>query len=135
MAYTYSDFEFKKFIDSSGTSFKGNKIPGIPKQNAFIELNYYHPSGLFASWETQYVDEVYVDNANSDKAWSYALSNFRLVHTIYFKDFEFRPFLGVNNVFNKEYIGAVRVNESNNRFFEPAPEINVYGGISLRWLL
>ena len=132
LVYTYSDFEFSKFTDKTGASFAGNALPGIPKQVAYAELAYYHPSGLYAAWDTQYVDKVYVDNANSDAAPSYAVSNLRLVYTMDLHDVELTPFLGINNVFDKQYIGAVRVNEDNNRFFEPAPERNLYAGMSLR---
>lgn len=132
LAYTYSDFEFDKFTDETGISFAGNQLPGIPKQTAYMELAYYHPSGLMAIWDTQFVDKVYVDNANSDSAWSYTLSNLRLAYTLYLNDLEISPFAGINNIFDKGYIGAVRINDGNQRFFEPAPERNVYGGVAVR---
>lgn len=131
-AYTYSDFEFDKFT-VGGTSFKGNAIPGIPQQTAFIELAYYHPSGFYSIWDTQLVDQVFVDNANSDEADDYIVSNLRLGYTIDLGDKVFTPFVGINNIFDQNYIGAVRVNESNTRFFEPAPDMNLYAGMSLRF--
>ncbi len=135
LAYTYSDFEFSRFTDDMGTSFAGNKLPGIPEQTANLELAYYHPSGLYSIWDTQLVDKVYVDNANSDAAGGYAVSNLRLGYTFSLAGAELTPFCGVNNLFDKKYMGAVRVNEANNRFFEPAPEMNVYAGMSLRFSL
>jgi len=131
-AYTYSDFEFDKFT-VAGTSFKGNALPGIPQQTAYIELAYYHPSGFYYIWDTQLVDQVFVDNANSDEADKYAVSNFRLGYEIDLGDKTFTPFFGINNIFDRNYIGAVRVNESNSRFFEPAPELNLFAGMSLRF--
>jgi len=41
--------------------------------------------------------------------------------------------IGINNIFDRKYIGAVRVNESRSRFFEPAPELNLFAGMSLRF--
>ena len=131
-AYTYSDFEFDEFT-VGGTSFKDNAIPGIPEQMAYVELAYYHPSGFYTVWDTQLVDQVYVDNANSDAADDYAVSNLRLGYTIDLGDKVFTPFFGINNIFDQNYIGAVRVNESNSRFFEPAPELNLFAGMSLRF--
>jgi iron complex outermembrane receptor protein len=132
LAYTYSDFEFDEFT-VGGTSFEGNALPGIPEQMAYVELAYYHPSGFYSIWDTQFVDQVYVDNANSDAAGYYTISNYKLGYEIDLGNKIFTPFLGVNNIFDRNYFGAVRVNESNSRFFEPAPELNFYAGMSLRF--
>jgi iron complex outermembrane receptor protein len=131
-AYTYSDFEFDEF-NQGGTSFEGNAIPGVPEQMAYVELAYYHPSGFYSIWDTQFVDQVYVDNANSDSAGYYTISNYKLGYEIDLGNKIFTPFVGINNIFDRNYIGAVRVNESNSRFFEPAPELNFYAGMSLRF--
>nr|WP_305792814.1 TonB-dependent receptor [Sedimenticola hydrogenitrophicus] len=133
LAYTYSDFEFSRFTDAGGTSFKDNRIPGIPEHAAFAELAYYAPSGFYAIWDTQYVDKVFVDNANSDSASSYAVSNLRLGYSRYYGDTEVTTFLGINNIFDKQYIGSVRVNEANSRYFEPAPERNLFAGIAVQF--
>lgn len=131
-AYTWSDFAFQRFTDTSGTSFAGNAIPGIPEHLAYLGVTYYHPSGIYGSWETQWASRVYVDNANSDAAAGYAVSNLRLGYTLDLEPMELTPFAGINNLFDREYIGAVRINEAHGRFFEPAPERNYYAGLSLR---
>jgi iron complex outermembrane receptor protein len=41
------------------------------------------------------------------------------------------PFLGLNNLANLNYDGTVRLNALGDRYFEPAPGFNVYGGISV----
>lgn len=132
LAYTYSDFEFDSFVEG-GTSFAGNALPGIPQQTANLELAYYDPTGFYTIWETQIVDQVFVDNANSDEADNYSVSNFRLGYVMDLGNSEFTPFFGINNIFDRKYIGAVRVNESNSRFFEPAPELNLFAGMSLKF--
>jgi len=38
-------------------------------------------------------------------------------------------FLGINNLLNKEYNGSVIPNALGERFFEPAPGSNLYGGL------
>lgn len=128
--YTYSDFDFDKFT-VGGVSFEGNRIPGIPKHFGFAEIAYYHPSGFNIALDAQAVDDIFVDNANSDAAAGYVISNLRLGYTRNIGNTEISPFLGLNNLFDKEYIGNVRVNEGNSRFFEPAPEFNVFGGITV----
>jgi iron complex outermembrane receptor protein len=131
IAYTYSAFEFETFTTPAGVSFAGNHIPGVPEQFGYIEVAYFAPSGFYAAFDTQVVDQVFVNNANSDAAEHYFISNMRMGYTTNIGDTEFTPFFGVNNIFNRKYIGNVRVNEGNLRFFEPAPELNVFAGISL----
>ena len=132
LAYTYSDFEFETFIDPTiPADYSGNKIPGAPQHFGNAEIAYYHPSGFYGAFDVQAVDQIYVDNANSDAAEGYAVANFRAGYTTYFGDTEFTPFFGVNNIFDREYVGNVRINDSFGRFFDPAPELNVFAGIAL----
>ncbi|HHU9729232.1 TPA: hypothetical protein ACUKZF_004553, partial [Escherichia coli] len=39
----------------------------------------------------------------------------------------------VDNLFDKEYVGSVIVNESNGRYYEPAPGRNYGVGINIAW--
>jgi len=143
LAYTYSDFEFDK-LKVSGTSFAGEKIPGIPVHNGFAEIAYYHHSGLYSIFDVQYVDEIFVNNAyldvfgtlipQSEATDKYTVANFRMGHSTNINsNVEFSPFFGINNIFNRKYIGNIRVNESRHKFFEPAPELNIYAGFTLKY--
>lgn len=130
--YTYSDFEFDKFIDPTiPANYSGNKIPGAPQQFGNIEVAYYAPSGFYTVFDTQVVDKIYVDNANSDAAEHYFVSNIRTGVTGNIGDTEIAPFLGINNIFNRKYVGNVRINDGAGRFFDPAPGFSVYAGLSV----
>jgi iron complex outermembrane receptor protein len=50
-----------------------------------------------------------------------------------FDSWEVSPFVGINNMFNEHYSNNIRLNAGFDRFFEPAPEINIYGGIQVRY--
>jgi hypothetical protein len=39
----------------------------------------------------------------------------------------------VDNLFDREYVGSVIVNESNGRYYEPAPGRNYGVGLSVAW--
>ena len=47
------------------------------------------------------------------------------------KDFAVQA--NVNNLFDKEYVGSVIVNESNGRYYEPAPGRNYGVGLSVSY--
>lgn len=133
LAYTYSDFTFEKFLDSNGNDFAGKTIPGIPEHLIHADLTYAHSSGLFANLDLLYSDSIYTNNANSARSDSYTVANLRLGYTRFLDNWEFSPFVGVNNLSNEHYNGNVRINAFGQRFFEPAPERNIYGGLTLRY--
>jgi len=129
-AYTWSDFEFDRFITSPAAV--GNELPGIPEHQFYAELAYTHATGFYAAWDVIHVGKFYADNANTLAAGDHTVSNLRVGHEITVGQTRFGPYIGVNNLFDEEYFANVRLNAFGGRAFEPAPDINVYGGISAR---
>jgi iron complex outermembrane receptor protein len=134
MSYTYSDFTFDNFPASVCTTCGGNELPGLPEHNFYTELAYTHPSGFFSSIDFQYVSNMYVDNANTAQNRPYGVSNLRAGYIKTMGDLEISPYMGINNLFDEEYVGNVRINAFGGRYFEPAPEFNVYAGLNIRYL-
>ncbi len=134
MSYTYSDFSFDNFPASVCTTCEGNELPGLPEHNFYAELGYTHPSGFFSSIDFQYVSNMYVDNANTAQNRPYGVSNFRVGYIKTMGDLEITPYMGINNLFDEEYVGNVRINAFGGRYFEPAPEFNIYAGLNVRYL-
>jgi len=131
LAYTYSDFSYDRYQTPVGV-FDGNRIPGIPRNQLFGEVSYRHPSGFFAAWDALYVDDLFADDANTVRSGGYWLSNLRIGRRFRRGRFAITPFAGVNNLFDREYNGNVRINATGGRYFEPAPKRNFYGGLSFR---
>ncbi len=131
--YTWSDFIFDEFHGVDGEDFSGNRIPGIPEHLFNIDLNWSHSSGFYAAWDLLYVGSFYADNANRVDTSDYLVSNLRAGYRLAGKHWEISPFVGVNNLFDEEYIGNVRLNAAFGRYFEPAPDRNVYAGILIRY--
>jgi len=42
-----------------------------------------------------------------------------------------RPFLGIQNVLDRAYVGSVVINAAGGRYYEPAPGRNAYVGVAL----
>lgn len=124
-AYTLLDAEFES--DASA----GNKIPGTYRNQIYGELVWKHaPSGFHAAFEGRYNSKVYVDDANSDAAPSYTIFNLRSGFQQAYRGWTFDEFVRLENMFDKEYIGSIRVNDTNARFFEPAPGHTWLMGVS-----
>jgi len=132
MAYTWSDFVFDRFTDENGNNFDGNRIPGIPKELLYLELNWFGDGGYYASLDMTYTGEFYADNANQDQVDSSRVANLRVGHNGFYDDWEISSFLGVNNLFDEAYNSNVRINAFGGRYFEPAPERNAFIGVTIR---
>ena len=113
----------------------GNEVPGLPPHQLYVELFYQHPLGFYGSIDTLYVSEFFVNDENTFKNDAYVVANLRLGYEYRMQHWTFSPFFGIQNLFDEAYNGNVRINSFGDRFFEPAPEFNVYGGaaVAYRW--
>ena len=132
LAYTYSDFAFKRFIDTNGGVFDGNRIPAIPQKLFYIDFIWLANSGVYAAWDTTYTGSLYADNANQTQVKSSTVSNIRFGYNGFYDAWELASFMGISNLFNEKYNNNIRINAFGSRYFEPAPERNLYIGVTLR---
>lgn len=132
-AYTGSDFTFKTFSEPGDKVFDGRRIPGVPQQQFHLDLAWQPSSGFYAGWDLLYVGAFFADNANSVKTDSYLVANLRAGYRWSSQRWELQPFLGVNNLFDENYMGNIRINAAFGRYYEPAPQRNVYAGVELRY--
>ncbi|NNP67766.1 TonB-dependent receptor [Acinetobacter sp. Ac_5812] len=133
-SYGYLDAKFDAAIPAVGTVKaiqKGNAIPGVAKNQAFIGLAWKPEQGFYAGADVQYMDKVYIDDINSDAAPSYTVASVYTGYTWKFADWGVNSFARVDNLFDKNYAGSVIVNDSNSRFFEPADGRNWSAGIKV----
>jgi iron complex outermembrane receptor protein len=135
LAYTYLTARYGETLPGSAIR-AGNFIPGIPRQTLFAEGSWTHrPSGFSTALEVRNVSKVWVNDANSDAAERYAIASLRLGFEQDSGGWKFKEFLRVDNLSDRKYSGSVIVNESNGRYFEPAPGRNWLLGLSAVYAL
>ena len=128
LAYSYLQARF------DGGPLDGKRMPGVPRQMIYGELNWrYRPLGFSTSLSARWSDRVYVDNANTDFADRYAVVNYHLGFKQNTGSWQLNEFAGINNIFDRNYVGAVVVNSTNGRFFEPEPRRNFMVGLSANY--
>ena len=134
-SYTYLSAEFAS-DETTGNPPQfiaaGSRLPGVPQATAFAELAWAHAEwyGFSAGLEGQYAGKVYVNDLNSDAAPSYAIANVRAGFEQVAGRWTLREFARVNNLFDRNFVGSVIVNDSNSRFFEPSPGRNYLVGLT-----
>ena len=109
----------------------GNTIPGVPNYSVFAELTWrYQPLGFSTGFEARWNGKVYANDTNTAWADSYFVANLRAGFQQSVGNWRFSEFARVNNLFDQAYIGAVYVNDANQRFYAPAAERNYLVGLS-----
>ena len=132
LAWTWSDYRFEEFVDRDGNDFSGNRLPGLPEHQLYLEADWQDAAGRYARLEAHWVDEVFADNANSVEVDGYGLLHARIGRSWS------RPggrrldaWFGIDNLTDEEYIANVRINASAERYFEPAPERIFWAGLEI----
>lgn len=114
------------------TVHSGNRIPGIPRADGFIELAWRAPADRFsAAVEARVSDRIATDDRNSDAT----PGNARLALRMRWKPARARGWQGfarVDNLFDRDYIGSVIVNDGNGRYFEPGAGRSLTIGLGWR---
>ncbi|HEY3300826.1 MAG TPA: TonB-dependent receptor [Methylophilaceae bacterium] len=131
-AYTYLDAKFDSaFTSANGLIKSGNVISGTYRDQLYGELAWKAPSvGFSTAFEARYNSKVYVNDTNTDAAPSYAIYNIRAGFSQDINHWSFSEYVRVENIFDRDYIGSVRVNDSNARYFEPAAGRNYLVGLN-----
>jgi len=132
LSYTYSDFQYKEFV-AAGNDFSGNRLPGVPQHFGNVQFRYVGPAGLALRWNTRIVGALQADDANTTEISAYSFSDLRISWEREFGDWNVAGFAGVNNVFDQAYSANIRINAFGGRYYEPAPERNLYAGLRLRY--
>jgi iron complex outermembrane receptor protein len=86
----------------------------------------YVPMGFTTTLEVESRARIYANDTNSEAAPSYWLANLRAGFEQDAKHWHFSEYPRLDNLANRTYIGSVIVNETNMRFFEPAPGRTAY---------
>jgi iron complex outermembrane receptor protein len=105
----------------------GNFLPAVPRNALYASLTWRYPRLRFtATLETFGRSQIYADDLNRAIAPGYWTENLRSGFEQSSGGWTFSEFLRIENLTDRRYIGTVIVNESNMRYFEPAPGRTVY---------
>jgi iron complex outermembrane receptor protein len=105
----------------------GSYLPAVPKNALYAGLTWsYAPLGFSTTLETQGRARIYADDRNSDAASGYWVANVRAGFEQETRRWRFSEFARIDNLADRTYVGSVIVDETNFRFFEPAPGRTAY---------
>jgi iron complex outermembrane recepter protein len=130
-AYTYAHYRF-----ASGDSLDGNRLPGVPEHFWRFGLRTNLPGELYVDADHTISTSVAADDANTLSLIvpAYSVTNARVGWDGRVGSLELGPFVGINNLLDRRYVGSVTLNGVGGRVFEPAPRRVVYVGIEAGYL-
>ncbi|HBP86670.1 MAG TPA: hypothetical protein DD706_03115 [Nitrospiraceae bacterium] len=137
-AYTWSYFKFTDDVKGGGVggpeelvAKDGNRVPGAPEHFLTGEIRYDHPVGFWIAPNFEWsMAGFYVDSLNTAKNPAYFIVNLRAGYN-YNKSLSF--FAEGRNLTDQTYAGAVVVNDSQGRFFNPGQGISGFAGAEWRF--
>lgn len=131
-AWTLLDARYRS--NACGTeSCDGNRIPGIARNMAYAGLAYAPDQGWYAGTDVRYLSDIAADDENDVKAPSYTVVGVNSGYKWLVQNWTLDLFGRVDNLFDRNYIGSVIVNESNGRYYEPAPGRNYSVGLTVSY--
>jgi iron complex outermembrane recepter protein len=133
LSYSYSRFRFRDFLAGT-TQFAGNNIPGIPLNQLQASAT-WRASYAFATLESVLKSRIFVNDANTATADGFTVVNARVGGVATLGRPWLSPVVGVQNVFDRRYVGSVAVNAAGTpttaKFYEPAPGRTLIVGLTL----
>ena len=124
LAITTLNARFADAFASGGTTVpSGNRIPGVPTRTLFGEVVWQPQAwpGFTVALEMVHTGRMVVDDLSSDRTDAATVFHVRLGWEQRVGAWRFKEYVRVDNIADKAYVGSVIADESNRRFFEPAP--------------
>ncbi|MHB0774445.1 TonB-dependent receptor family protein [Halomonas sp. WWR20] len=131
-ALTLARYEFDSFA-ADDEEYDGNRLPGLPEKTWVNQLTWQGLEQRFATLETEYIGDLYADNANQVDVDSYWLVNLRAGDgwRLGGSDTRLSLYGGVRNLFDEEHFANVRINANYGRYYEPVPGRTFYAGVEV----
>ncbi|APP18979.1 TPA: TonB-dependent receptor PqqU [Klebsiella pneumoniae] len=131
-AWTWLEATYRTNV-CDDASCNGNRIPGIARNMGYASFGYQPEQGWYAGSDIRYMSDIMANDENTAKAPSWTVVGLTTGYKWSYGRMDMDLFGRIDNLFDREYVGSVIVNESNGRYYEPAPGRNYGIGLNLAW--
>jgi iron complex outermembrane recepter protein len=134
LSYTLDRFTYQDFIKNT-VNYDGKQLPGVAGNTVSGGLDLFTKPGLFLHLTYYYSDKMPMDDANTAYASSYQLLGGKIGYkTNAAKKLNLTVFAGIDNAFNSHYSLGNDINAAGGRYYNAAPGVNYFAGISISCL-
>ncbi|MFT4682354.1 MAG: iron complex outermembrane receptor protein [Granulosicoccus sp.] len=132
-SYAFQSYKYSSYI-SGGDTLNGNFLPGVPQHSLSADIKLGWKIGFYFEGRYRFVDEVPLNNKNTDFASAYSLLDFELGYEkVFFGHLKTTLYAGINNLLNTQYSSYYRLNGFGGKYHNPSAGINYYGGLKLSY--
>ncbi|RUO33607.1 TonB-dependent receptor family protein [Aliidiomarina soli] len=116
-----------------GGQLDDQRIPGVATSNLYAQINLspWQDQRLRASLTAQYRSRIASNDGNTEFAPSFVLWHSAVEARQQIAQWQFRQWLRVDNLLDRNYVGSVIVNQGSGRSFEPAPGRQLSAGLAV----
>jgi iron complex outermembrane recepter protein len=135
-SYTFADYTFGEYRIVNGATvdtLDGNRLAGVPRHFTRIGLRSEPGYGFALDIDHTLSSFLFADDANTLDVEGYGngVTNLRVSWIGNVGSASVSPFVGVNNLWDKDYIGSVTINGTFGRVLEPAVGRFLYLGAEI----
>lgn len=129
-ALSLNDFRYRDFVDQQGEQRDGNWLPGLPREQLFVEADWRH-GPYFFTIDALYTGGRYVNDANDARVGGQTTLNLRAGRHWQDNGTRVEAFVAANNLLDADHVDNIRINDGNRRYYEPAPGLTLMAGMRM----
>ncbi len=127
----YQHYRFGNYTVGEN-DYSDNKVTAVPDWTVNNILSFTFPGSISLTASHQYISSLPLNDSNTVFSDSFNLVQLKGSWERNFLPFRhFQIFAGIDNLFNEKYSLGNDINAFGERFYNPAPKINFYGGVKI----
>lgn len=127
-AFTLNRFRFREYEDVEGVRHDGNRLPGLPREQLFLEAD-WRDGPWFVTVDALHAGGRYVNDANDERIGSQTTVNLRAGRHWRHNGRRVEAFVAANNLLDADNVDNIRINANRGRYYEPAPGLTLMSGL------
>lgn len=131
-SFSFQPYRFKNYI-SKNNDFSGNRLTGVPRFINVSGIDVGIQKDYFFNFNFNLVSSIPLNDANTEYAKPYQLLQCKAGKRIYGSKSSWMLFVGCDNLLNQQFSLGNDINAAAGRYYNPAPMINFYAGINVKW--
>lgn len=131
-SFSYQPYRFKNYV-SKNNDFSGNRLTGVPRFINVTGIDVGIQKDYFLNVNLNVVSSIPLNDANTEYAKPYQLLQCKVGKKIYGSKASWMLFAGCDNMLNQQFSLGNDINAAAGRYYNPAPVINFYAGINVKW--
>ncbi|HEY9178453.1 MAG TPA: TonB-dependent receptor [Flavipsychrobacter sp.] len=123
-------FVYNEFIQA-GNDYSGNYMPGIAPVTVAGGLSLTSSLNIYTDINCYYSDIIPLNDANTISGGAYILCDVKVGVRLPYRNYLLNIYGGINNLLNQSYSLGNDINAFGGRYFNAAPGINYFAGLSV----